>query len=715
LAQALSFVPRTTQQATVALRRRMAATPLRLAILCLAAFSAAAADHPIENVMNLLGGLKKQAEEEGFQEEQAYGKYEYWCQTSLSTLEAAITRENEKIDSLEIKIDGLEKEEKVLEEEIDQLKKTVIAITTASSEATTLRGKQSSAYDTASENLGLTIKAIDDSLAAMEASQSKTEGSSLAQEQVRKIIALLHTTGKHLEVKPNLTAYGDREAHVDKYDFKSENVIEILKQLKSKFEDDLTQATAEETNSLNAFTVAETARAGEKAAASKSQSQKEITLGEVQQDLSTARQALIDEKSDLAADTKSRDETKSACGTKAAEWEERSKTRTNEIKAIVAAVEILSKVSGVRYEASNNPKLGKSPLEASLLQVAAESKPTKARAVELIRAAARKSKSHALERLAVEVSNHLTGPFDEVNNMIQKMIFHLEKEQKDEDTHKDWCDLEIEKTTKHQGDRTDSLGLLNAKINELDATINTLTNEIATANGMISKLTEFMKEATEIREAGKKENAISLKDAVDAQTALANAISVLEAHYKESGAIPESLMQAPVELPENPDTWTSSYTGVADPKKQPDGIITILESVSSEFSEMEAQTKAQEETDQKDYQETMKQSKVALAERKQEVKEKEDQKMESISELDSTKDKKKRTADELDQWNTYMTNLQPACVEGDSTYAERKQARTDEIEALKTAQTTLAEAFKESFIQKSRAAFLQVRRHVPQK
>jgi len=33
-------------------------------------------------------------------------------------------------------------------------------------------------------------------------------------------------------------AEGDEAAHFDKYDFKSENVIELLKQLKLKFEDD---------------------------------------------------------------------------------------------------------------------------------------------------------------------------------------------------------------------------------------------------------------------------------------------------------------------------------------------------------------------------------------------------------------------------------------------------------------------------------------------
>merc|ERR1719413_102492 len=117
-----------------------------------------------------------------------------------------------------------------------------------------------------------------------------------------------------------------------------------------------------------------------------------------------------------------------------------------------------------------------------------------------------------------------------------------------------------------------------------------------------------MGEAEEVRNAGKGENKAAIKDAKDAQTAIAKAIAVLEQFYKESGMVAEATdfvqrESAPVELPETPSTWDSSYTGVADPKNQPSGIITVLEKISSDFSQMEADTKSQEEIDQKNYQE----------------------------------------------------------------------------------------------------------------
>merc|ERR1719240_1127682 len=132
-----------------------------------------------------------------------------------------------------------------------------------------------------------------------------------------------------------------------------------------------------------------------------------------------------------------------------------------------------------------------------------------------------------------------------------------------------------------------------------------------------------MKEATEIREVGKKENALAIKDAQEAQKSLTNAIAVLEAFYKESGEIPKEpweFIQKPVNLPKNPATWDSEYTGVSDPDKQPSGIISVLEGVLADFSKMEAETKSQEAQDQDKYEAAMKDNSIEKAEREQEVK-----------------------------------------------------------------------------------------------
>jgi len=215
---------------------------------------------------------------------------------------------------------------------------------------------------------------------------------------------------------------------------------------------------------------------------------------------------------------------------------------------------------------------------------------------------------------------------------------------------------------------------------------------------MIAKITQFRKEATEIRETGKKENAEAIKDAQDAQTAVADATSVLETFYKESGMIekePYELVQAPVKLPDDPKTWDSSYTGVADPKKPKSGVVSVLKAVASDFAKMEAETRAQEETDQSAYDEQMSSSEIEKARRAKENEMKSQEKKRLAERMEQLKKSKKHIDAELKALGQYLKDLEAACVKGDSTYEDRKKARAKEIEALKKTEGMLENAFKE--------------------
>merc|ERR1719436_198192 len=228
---------------------------------------------------------------------------------------------------------------------------------------------------------------------------------------------------------------------------------------------------------------------------------------------------------------------------------------------------------------------------------------------------------------------------------------------------------------------------------------------------MVSKITEHMAEASEIRKVGKKENELVIKDARDAQKAVSNAISVLESFYKESGMVKKEaweLLQQPVKLPKEPSTWDSSYTGVADPAKQPDGIITVLETVSADFAKMASQTAAQEESDKEAYDEDMKSCKIEKARRTKESEMKDQERKRLIEKQAAMEATHKSVKGEKGATEQYLKDLQPACVEGGSTYEDRKAARAAEIEALKSAQDTLQTAFDNS-TKPEEKSFLQLR------
>merc|ERR1719359_1405378 len=101
-----------------------------------------------------------------------------------------------------------------------------------------------------------------------------------------------------LKERPDQLAAGDREAHVDKYDFKSEGVIGLLKKLKTQFQDEKLEATKAETNAMNAHELAMAAQANAIEAAKKSKDKKEATLAEVEATLEEANKNLESQKSD---------------------------------------------------------------------------------------------------------------------------------------------------------------------------------------------------------------------------------------------------------------------------------------------------------------------------------------------------------------------------------------------------------------------------------
>jgi len=697
-----------------------------LRALGLGLLSVSAVGHPMEKVIDLLKDLATKAENEGKTEEVSYTKFEYWCTNNVKDLNKAITEEKATMEKLSDEISAHEKNIEVLDQEIKKLAEELLEQDKTAAAALEERKAGEELYKAEKASLQDTIGAVGQAITILTSTKKDTDtGLVQAKSQVRSLLALIgfsintkqrQTMQAFVEDKPRpeLEAAGDRKVHIKGYAFKSDSVIELLKELETKFEDELVATEEAETNAINNYDLAKNARDALVKAKQEAKATKEKEVADSKEDLIAAFTAFDSTQADLAADTKTLSETEQSCRLKASEWEERSTTRAKEIEAIQTAISILAKATGVRTEAPGNPVPPPSPV--AFLQV---SNPRTERALRILRQEAKSSHSKALERLADDVTErvkHGDGHFDQVVNMVEKMIFRLMHEQTEEDDHKNWCDQEISKTESSITDKKDKVDELNLKIEDAQARAAKLAEEVRDADAMVLKIVEHMKEATEIREIGKEENKLAIKDAEDAQTALANAIAVLETFYKESGGVKKEsweFLQEPVKLPENPSTWDSGYTSVADPAAQPDGIVSVLKAVASDFAEMESQTMAQEESDQEAFEEDMKECKIEQARRTSESKEKAAEEKRTAEKQRSMEASRKSVAGELEATEQYFKDLHPACIDGSSSYEDRKAARAEEIEALKNAQGLLQDAFKEKpeeAPEEEKLTFLQKRR-----
>lgn len=666
--------------------------------------------------MTLLKKLGEQVEEEGQSEALTYQKFEYWCATSQKSLEKTIVEEKATLEALSSEIDSYKNNIEVLGEEIGSLKNELLDISAGGSAADTDRTAGAKLYSEEQTALQSTIKAIGDAVTALETSKTNTD-SGLLQHRVRAVLALVGTgisssERSHLEEfadpkRPELKAKGDHDTHVKRYSFKSSSVIELLKELQAKFEAELLATNKAETNALNEYKLATAARTDLETAATTSKKVKEAEKVSAEGDLSTASQSQSDTQGDLDADSSTLGITSKSCRVKKSEWEQRTETRDGERAAIKAAIGILAKVSGVRTEAPGNPVPPVSPV--SLLQLG---NPDAKKAVQLLREEAHASHSKALEQLAQHIAAE-KGPFDDAVNMIEKMIFRLGHEQKEEDDHKNWCDLELSKTSASIDDQDDKILELTTKINAAVATVAKLASDIVAADEMVGKIVKHVREATEIRETGKKENALAVKDAQEAQAALAKGIAVLKDFYQESGMVKkeswEFLQRAPVKLGDTPSTWSADYTGVSNPEAQPEGILSVLERVSADFAKMESETNAQEGSDQGIFEDDVKDCEIEKARRTKESEMKAQEKQRLIEKQQSMEASRKGVKGQKEATVQYSKDLQPACVEGSSTYKDRKTAREKEVKALKEAQTLLQGAFT-TIAPETAPGFLQARR-----
>jgi hypothetical protein len=698
----------------------------------------AAADHPIQSVIKLLKELQDQVWDESQEETATYMTFKKWCGDNAldenSLLKKAVASDKEDIDTLTDTVESKTKERDLIQENIEFLEDEIVKYDAEETQAKKDRDAANKIYKEVDKDFETTIKAVDDAITALVDSKKSALLQFLKPENARQEQALRQLIQQPLvleqltdEQRESLSAAvfgGDvkpvTEADIlakekyakagNTYTFKSGNVIDLLRSLKTHFKNEKTAATKAETAAENEYQVAKDSRKAAIKAAKDAKESKTKLLGEVKKDLNTAKSDLKDEKDELKADLKTLEDTTTTCQLKASQFKERSKLRHHEIEALKAAQEILALAAGVRHEVPDNEKAPEAP-KAMLLQVRKLADPKlKMKAVNLLKQEATQVHSKQLERFAEQLATKLSGdgPFDQINNMIQKMIFRLMDEQKDEDEHKLWCDTEVSTSETSEKDKTAKVKSLDTKIKDSKARVDELEDKIEDLDKKVVKLTEFMKEASEVRAKSKKENQLAIKDAEKAQAAIAKAITVLTQFYKDSGMIEKESYEfvqvkaqdpEPVKLPEQPSSWGDSYTGVTDPTKKDTGVIAVLKATAADFSKMEADTRANEIADQEQFDQDMSASDIDKAKTAKESEMKTDEKKRTLDSISAMEKQRKHTNGELEAVKQYIKDLQKPCVSGDSKYEDRKKARSDEIEALKKAQGILEEAFDESLLQ----------------
>merc|ERR1711924_96210 len=119
-------------------------------------------------------------------------------------------------------------------------------------------------------------------------------------------------------------------------------IFGILKQMKETFESNLSSSQKEEMQSQAAYEDLKAAKESEIQAGSDQKDTKTQELADTDEKLAQAKQDLEDTRNSLAADQKFLMNLKETCQMTDQEFEERTKTRAEETKAVSEALAILS-------------------------------------------------------------------------------------------------------------------------------------------------------------------------------------------------------------------------------------------------------------------------------------------------------------------------------------------------------------------------------------
>merc|ERR1719254_322520 len=254
------------------------------------------------------------------------------------------------------------------------------------------------------------------------------------------------------------------------------------------------------------------------------------------------------------------------------------------------------------------------------------------------------------------------------------------EEANDEAEHKGWCDTELSTNEQTRKEKTEAVETLHAEIDELEASIAKLTEDISELTKAVADLDAAMAKATEIRQEEKATNEATVKDAEEAQTAVAQAPTDLKEFYAKAGEATALLQHK--QQPVAPAIFDSPYQGM---QSENGGVVGMLEVIQSDFARLEADTKAAEATVQKEYDTFMTDSKVDKEAKSTDIEHKTAKKQDQSQALTVAKEDLEGTQKELDAALAYYDKLKPSCVDAGVSYEDRVARRKEEIESLQEA------------------------------
>jgi hypothetical protein len=658
-------------------------------------------NRPVSKVITLLKDMLKQLEHEAEEDEEIYDKMACWCETNDKEKTKSIADAEARISDLTTKIEELTANSARLGTEIKNLEKEVAANQAALDKATSIREKELAEFNAEEKDLLGSISALKAAITVL----SKHHGGAFLQLPRSHVVSVATTLQRELQTHSALLdgvlTHSDRRAAAafiqspeDYFDaaptFKqsyapqSGEIFGILQQMKETFETNLAAAQKEETASQKAYEDLKAAKEEEIAAGQEQLDSKTQELADTDEKNAQAKEDIKDTRESLAADEEFLAMLKEKCQMTDQEWEERQKTRQQEMEACSKALAVLSGDDAHDlFSKTFNPAL----VQAASTMVSER----RAKASKLLLAVAHKLNNPRLSALAVQVR---LDAFTRVKKAIDDMIAQLLKEKADEIKHKDFCVDEFNKneleTDKKDREKKDLI----AKIEDLTMTIDALTKAIDNLKAEIAEMQVQLKRAGEDREMENKEFQTTVADQRASQKLLQAALAILQEFYGKPKEPTAFAQQGDPAGPPPPPGFEAYKKNQAS-----GGVMGMIQQIINDTKAMEAETIRSEEDAQKAYEDFVKETNASIEAKSKDIVNKSETKAKAEEDLVEATKEKESVMVELEQLANYNAELHASCDFIMKNFDLRQTARDEEVEALRQAKAILSGAKFEEFLQ----------------
>merc|ERR1719321_1910584 len=649
--------------------------------------------------------------------EEMFEKFMCYCDTNTKTLATSIDELTEAVPQGEASVKGLTETKAQLEEELKTHKADREAANAAIEEATAQREKDKAAFDAYSAEAKSNIASVEKAVAALRKGLGEeflqTNSASVLQKILLQTTTLSDFDQEEMAsfLQGKMSSAGTGE------------IVGILSQMGEEMAADLKEAEEAEAAAVQDFEGLNAAKGKEIAAATSAIEDKTERVGKVAVDIVNAKQELADTQEALTDDTAYLAELKKSCAEQTKLYDVIKKTRAEELSAIGATIKILNDDDALDLFKKTLPS--PSLLEESLLQVSASTQSLQRVRALLKEADKNLDHSAASAQVAQLMQLALAGKkvgFEKIIKMMDDMVGLLGKEQKDDDEQKAYCEAEFEKSEDESDDLKRKIKGTETTIAEAEEAISALKEDIASLTTGIKDLDKAVAEATDTRKT-------ESEDYTNTKAQNSAAVQLLEVAKNQLNKFySPTLYKAPPqqELTEEERIYvanggvltTAAPGGIAGTgisfvqlkarsdvppppppmaveaykKSDSSGPVAMLDKLMNDLKMEMKEDDMEEETAQKDHEEVMAKSADKRAMMSKRIVEKEGELAATEERLAKAKKTNKAQKTDLMDLGEYVASLHGECDWLLQNFDKRKEARSNEIDAIKKAKAVLSGA-----------------------